>query len=546
MVKRLCSVLIAIALVGNMLLCYKIDVCAASAVMVDSDTTAELIYLLYTLITTGSIASGNEDGFGSYSDNASVVDAFGNYVHGISGSGHIEDLMDAMTIRLDDGSSLTYSQVMDLVNFAYGTEGSSALAPDLSEEEAEAYRAAVRAKLQVIDGGGGGSDPGDPEEPDPKDPFSKIASFSFGNGFLAMLGDFIGGVQSGEVTGADALKQKTVNVPDVAGNYSYYVDFTYYTGSVYMRIRDSFSSNIPIYMYFSSEVYGIKFYQYAYQLNGSWYTSGAFNSSSTDFISYANHLNECSYDRANWWNNGSQSGSAQAEWITSDSSVGDDPLVAADTNMMVFDSLNSVKNYVNNGSTSGLINRKYLPDYDYPSLTDSIVNTLNQLSGIRLNPNAMPAVNTALATAAQALPAPEPAETIEQNNDRYRAVIEQAVNAVLPSAQAAPEPVPDPFPDPEIEPAEDIDPDTQGMTADLTGIFPFCIPFDLIRLLRALDADPVCPEFDIPVVIPALDYEEHVKINLGFMDSGMQVFRIGELGCFIISLMFATRKVMKW
>lgn len=81
---------------------------------------------------------------------------------------------------------------------------------------------------------------------------------------------------------------------------------------------------------------------------------------------------------------------------------------------------------------------------------------------------------------------------------------------------------------------------------DLRGLFPFCIPFDFIALLEVLDADPVAPCFTFPVVIPALDYREDFKLDLSIFDDVAKVIRICEKVSFLIFLMFATSKVIRW
>lgn len=88
--------------------------------------------------------------------------------------------------------------------------------------------------------------------------------------------------------------------------------------------------------------------------------------------------------------------------------------------------------------------------------------------------------------------------------------------------------------------------DSWSFTADLTEIFPFCLPFDLIRFLDALDADPVAPCFEIPFVVEALGIDMAVEFDMSFMDDAVEIFRIGELGCFIISLILVTQKLIKW
>lgn len=125
-----------------------------------------------------------------------------------------------------------------------------------------------------------------------------------------------------------------------------------------------------------------------------------------------------------------------------------------------------------------------------------------------------------------------------------------------PGAHPLPTPAPDPGTDPDpgtgTDPGTDPDPgadpdiDASDYKVDLRGIFPFCIPFDFIALLNVLDADPVAPCFRFPVVIPALNYEETVELDMSVFDDVAKVIRICEKVSFLIFLMFATSKVIRW
>lgn len=77
-------------------------------------------------------------------------------------------------------------------------------------------------------------------------------------------------------------------------------------------------------------------------------------------------------------------------------------------------------------------------------------------------------------------------------------------------------------------------------------LFPFCIPFDFVTLLNALDAEPVAPCFDFPVSIPALNYQTTIKLDMSVFDDVAKVIRICEKVSFLIFLMFATSKVIRW
>lgn len=105
---------------------------------------------------------------------------------------------------------------------------------------------------------------------------------------------------------------------------------------------------------------------------------------------------------------------------------------------------------------------------------------------------------------------------------------------------------PDPKPDPDPDPAPLPDMDAADYKVELTGVFPFCIPFDFIALLKTLDAQPRAPCFTFPVVIPALEYREDVKLDLAIFDDVAEVIRLCEKVSFILFLMFITSKVIRW
>ncbi|MDE6601344.1 MAG: hypothetical protein K2K90_04105 [Lachnospiraceae bacterium] len=129
---------------------------------------------------------------------------------------------------------------------------------------------------------------------------------------------------------------------------------------------------------------------------------------------------------------------------------------------------------------------------------------------------------------------------------------------ISPDPSVRPVPKPDPKPDPDPDPGTDPDPDPDpGVTplpdmdaadyrVELSGIFPFCIPFDFVALLKTLDAEPRAPCFTFPVVIPALDYREDVKLDLAIFDDVAKVIRLCEKVSFILFLMFVTSKVIRW
>ena len=110
-----------------------------------------------------------------------------------------------------------------------------------------------------------------------------------------------------------------------------------------------------------------------------------------------------------------------------------------------------------------------------------------------------------------------------------------------PDPGTDPNPGTDPKPDTEIEPSQ--------LEVDLTTIFPFCIPFDLIKLLSVLDAEPETPVFDLN--LPSLSASGEVvsnefTVDLSSFNGLMEIVRMGELLVFLIGLAVLTGHVIKW
>ncbi|MDD7218883.1 MAG: hypothetical protein PUI16_02660 [Clostridia bacterium] len=132
-----------------------------------------------------------------------------------------------------------------------------------------------------------------------------------------------------------------------------------------------------------------------------------------------------------------------------------------------------------------------------------------------------------------------------------------------PEPTTAPDPDPQPTidpenpditvtPDPENPDVDDGDPMTDYKT-DLRLVFPFCIPFDLIHLIKAFDAEPQAPVFEFPVDIEftnpfnqkkILDYHETFKLDMSDYEDVIKILRIFEVIFFIIGLLMITRQHM--
>ena len=116
---------------------------------------------------------------------------------------------------------------------------------------------------------------------------------------------------------------------------------------------------------------------------------------------------------------------------------------------------------------------------------------------------------------------------------------------------------PDPNPDPDNPDPDNPDPtpeeEASPYKADLKEIFPFCIPFDLIHLLKVFEADAEAPVFEFPLDIEldnpwtgekVVDYHHTFKLDMSDYEPVVKILRIFQVVFFIIALMLITRQQM--
>lgn len=115
-----------------------------------------------------------------------------------------------------------------------------------------------------------------------------------------------------------------------------------------------------------------------------------------------------------------------------------------------------------------------------------------------------------------------------------------------------PDPEPDPDPPPEntednSEEDDDIDPDpVPAITSkygDITKLFPFCIPFDLVKLIKGLSAKKAPPVFHFEYNFKAIHYKFVVDVDLSDYEKYVKIFRYGMQIFYIIALMFMTARM---
>ncbi len=159
-------------------------------------------------------------------------------------------------------------------------------------------------------------------------------------------------------------------------------------------------------------------------------------------------------------------------------------------------------------------------------------------------------------------------DTINQGDvvNNYNTFIEEHTH--INETPVAPEMTPAPGGEPNVTPSvspELTPPVTPALTplpeddmkkyaVDLTKVFPFCIPFDLVHLFNVLNAEPVAPSFEIPIDLEfsdpftgrkMIDYHEKFELNMEDYDSAVKIFRAFQIIMFIIGLILITRNLIR-
>ena len=508
MSKRISALLLAVVLTACSVLNGNTLKVKAASVAVSEDFAVELTMMLYNLLETASISSGIKDGLDDYESGSSLYDAFLSFMDDMATPPFYDSY-----ITMADGSRMTIKEAMDAVD---STLGSNALKLPTSE---------AFAKYRVISGTGG-SDPEPTPTPDPenspapdtgyKDPFTYIQNILVAGTLVAAMGDFFKDLYDGKVEGLAAEDYYTglgftgKLDQDADGNYIVIGSFlginssNYYTSQEYI-VDSSFSSPVVC-------IYTDRYFAFL---------------SSSDVNKYFSLPLAINYYR------GTRIDKTFRENISSKTKNGYS--FEYNLNIPVFNSDENARIFLQTGEVVGLLNGEA---YDFRNLTKSVPTVMQPLTGYEFAPGRLPGINAALSTAAAALPEPglDPAE----NTEAYKNALNAALTAALPEPAPEPEPEPDPSPDP------GTDGEGESYKRDLRLIFPFCIPFDFIHFIQALSADPVAPCFKIPIKLDSLGIDMVLELSLAWMDPVMEIFRLGELGCFVIMLMAATKKMIGW
>lgn len=518
MQKRISALLLAMVIVIGSVLGENTLKVKAASVAVSEEFAVELTMMLYNLLETVAISSGIKDGLDDYESGSSLYDAFITSMESMAEPPFYDTI-----ITMPDGSKMTVKEAMDAVD---STLGSNALKLPTSE---------TFAKYRVISGTGGNepgptptpsSDPDSTPVPDTgyKDPFTYIQDVLVSSTLLSAMGGIFADLYAGKIEGLETSNYYSglgfdgSLDQDIDGNYVFVGSTVRYEKRFKQTRYSDFSylSSDPVacYMSFTESSF-----------DGDYYHG--------DFISYDSASNKFIFPRV----------FCPYRYVPSGELKDNENFYSSGTNQIdsyifnipVFSTKEQAMSFLKTGDLSGLLNGEA---YDFPDLATSTAERLQPLTGYEFAPGRLPGINAALSTAAAALPEPglDPAE----NTDAYKNALNAALTAALPQPAPEPEPEPDPSPDP------GTDGEGESYKRDLRLIFPFCIPFDFIHFIQALSADPVAPCFKIPIKLDSLGIDMVLELDLAWMDPVMEIFRLGELGCFVIMLMAATKKMIGW
>lgn len=564
MSKRISALVLAFLLVAcSVLNGNTLKVKAASAtVAMSPELAAEFYLFLYQLTETAMHVGGANNGLDSKEAMETLRDGVIGY-YSVSGEKNVD-----FEIKTTDGRTFkSYSspeyrgglveyttadgQTYKLSGDKFSTlllNGTITLDPDIyndtdeeptvndDDEYVKNMKAMFDAKWEELREIGFKDDSGDPTpspSPDPeKKAFKNIALVTVGVSLVALAGAFVKDLYNGKVEGVNISDYYTVPY----NNYNLPVfDYSYLSSSSTIFSIDGSTASYVV----NPDPFVLPehcYYACVYQFSGSDYDSFS--------IMYVHAVGDTFY-----YDSGNLPciGTNYSDGSSFSANVGSLNVrnnVRLSTNIPFFDSHDSMKKffntYMNKGlagiDVSGLLNGEA---YDFPELTKSVPTVMQPLTGYEFAPGRLRNVNQALADAATKVQ-PETGTDTAAATKTYTDTMTDTMTKVAPKTEVNPLPSTTPG----TETGEGFE--GESYNRDLKLLFPFCIPFDFIHLIQALKAEPETPKFEIPVKLDFVDVDTSIVIDLAWMDPIMKIWRLGELGLFIVMLMKSTSKVIRW
>lgn len=574
--KRIaCSLLVLIVVAATVLSC-PIKVQATAAVP-SVDSSVESIMAVLNILLNSLAVGGATDYVANYDSDMDLLNSFIDFMWSTYPGGAPPDL-DA-TIYLDDGTTTTIGEVLG------GVEDGTFTLPN--EQQWGQYRVGFgddfASILEAWEGRGGGSgNNGSSQEPEePK--FSKMKALGISAGFMALVGDFVTSLFDDDVEGLNAniyyrvlddftddkLNKQWTGNPYTA---SFQADYTYTYKSPY----ESNKHSEKMIRWFDTTVdYPVAaYYTITPNSNGSYshYIGFYRKDSQYKWYSFTPISHYSSWEDGQIKKSNAQ-GSSSMDWGLSDhGSLADynhDVNIIVSGNIPIFSTSEAAITYVTNksGYENALNYKPYV--YDYTSIIANISTVLRPWTSVQIDPSTFQKTYSGVKTAYETEVKPQveaPTETdtgiqIQTNTETFTNTITRVITETVVQTETKTDTETGTETGTETKPGSDIGQGTNTGTStsttdpeedadkykrDLRQVFPFCLPFDLIALLEALDAEPVTPCFDFPFVVEALNINMVIKIDLSFLDDVAAMMRTFETIGFIITLITITHKLIKW
>lgn len=425
----------------------------ASSVAVSPEMSVEFVMMLYNIFETISIASGMKEGLDDYSKGMSIFEAFIQFIDGLA-----YDPFKEFTIYGPDGTAMTREEFDAIWESAVGA-GKLKVKPN--EGEFAKYRVltggltptpspdpSASPSPSPIPGPGHGTDL------NPNIPKRAIGAFAMGTDmqFQKAAADFLNRVQNHEVPEVDPAKyygtaglfDGELDV-DSSGQYILNISSHRIYKSEYKETVDEFNSIVCSWKFPVAAFLSPKYYVFL-QID----TSSSVISQPWLIYSY-----ERVYpDRAD---------GTVYKGTSNLHSLSRDGIISFSCNVPIFETEAQCRSFLSDGLLDGLLNG--VP-YDYHSMTATAPDTLENLSGTKLDPAKVPAMNNAMKEAANGVEATGTDK--EANNAEMIAAVKVAVAEAL--AEAQPDPAPKPTAAPDPEPSTAPDPGTDTNYSGILGL----------------------------------------------------------------------------
>lgn len=521
MKKRICSVMMVLGLIIlpiiNALCIPAKPVKAAGALALPQ--AIEMLQILYSVFASGMVVSGavNLD----FTDADTAGEVFTEFMDNLSEtlgtSVDIPEWANSSFVLSADGTEYRLADYLEyLKTLEEPTDTQTDLAPGLWGKYGMTYQEWLEMQQQEFTGGTGETPPEEPTEPEPGNE-PKISSFKMASGFFAQVAEFLHDLWNDEIPNYSARDYYNDNC--FSGKYtstdprfylSYKIGTTVMTanGSTYgygliPYSNDSLTYTVCLYNLYSRTINtNAQLYVDIYSYN----EDGTVSQTSGNINSVSN---------------------ADNKMFT--------------TNLPKFQTLDGMYAFYNDDDISGITNKPQLNVADL--IGNGISGSLEIFEGKQLKPQTFVDTYNAIKSNYETVVEPGLTDDPEVNTPIFQDTAKEVAESVLADAEVTPET------DPGTDPGTGTETDNENINnykTDLTMIFPFCLPFDFIYLLNVLDAEPIAPKFEIPFVVQALNINDKVILDMSFMENAMEIFRLGEIILFILLLIKASSKLIRW